>query len=253
MKRLRDAPISRGKPNSRSSSSRASTVMLCSGVLPKPMPGSSTIWLPGMPARAAMSSERAKNASISRMISMAGSARSRLCITMTAALCSATTLAMSGSRCRPQTSLAIAAPAPSAHATTADFMLSMETGVPRATTSPKHRAQPLQLFLGGHRLRAIGPGGLRADVDDVGTLGDHAAGLRQRALRRDELSAVGKGIRRDIEHAHHRRIRAATAARAVPDDPPGQVWRWSRSCGRFARSEHRSQVLAWMRRVGKAA
>ena len=43
MKRLREAPTSSGRPNDLSSASRAMAVMLCSGVLPKPMPGSSTI------------------------------------------------------------------------------------------------------------------------------------------------------------------------------------------------------------------
>ena len=42
---------------------------------------------------------------------------------------------MPGSRCRPQTSLAMAAPWSSAQATTADFMLSIETGTPSDTTS----------------------------------------------------------------------------------------------------------------------
>ena len=84
------------------------------------------------------------------------------------------------------------APASSAQATTADFMLSMETGTPSDDHVGQDRPQALQFFVGGDRLRAIGPGGFRADVDDVGALGDHAAGLRQRALRRDELSAVGK-------------------------------------------------------------
>ena len=56
----------------------------------------------------------------------------------------------------------------------------------------QYRPQPLQFFIGRDRLRAIGPGGFRADIDDVGALGDHAPGLRQRAIRRDELSAIGK-------------------------------------------------------------
>ena len=94
----------------------------------------------------------------------------------------------------------------------------------------------------------IGPGGFRADVDDVGALGDHAPGLRQRALRRDELPAIGKGIRRDVQHAHHGRIRPGQQRRAAPDDlpgrPQGRVWTWSRSCGRFARSAHGSQDAA---------
>src|SRR6202049_1895751 len=43
MKRLREAPPGGGRPSERSSSSRASAIILCSGVLPKPIPGSSTI------------------------------------------------------------------------------------------------------------------------------------------------------------------------------------------------------------------
>src|SRR5258705_13947688 len=64
MKRLREAPRRSGRPNDLSSSSRAMAMRLCSGVLPKPMPGSSTIFCLEMPARAAISSERAKNAAI---------------------------------------------------------------------------------------------------------------------------------------------------------------------------------------------
>src|SRR5215510_9582988 len=42
MKRLRDAPTRSGRPKLLNDSSRAITAMLCSGVLPKPTPGSST-------------------------------------------------------------------------------------------------------------------------------------------------------------------------------------------------------------------
>ena len=62
-------------------------------------------------------------------------------------------------------------------------MLSIETGMPSETTSASTGCKPPQFFLGRDGLlRAIGPGGFRADVDDVGALGDHAAGLRQRAV-----------------------------------------------------------------------
>src|SRR4051812_17120236 len=110
MKRLREAPTRMGRPNARSSSSRASAVMLCSGVLPKPMPGSSTISSVEIPAFAAVSSERAKKAAMSFKMSMAGSALSRLCMTITGTLRSASKRAMPASRCSPQMSLAIAAP-----------------------------------------------------------------------------------------------------------------------------------------------
>src|SRR4051794_29876046 len=69
------------------------------------------------------------------MMSISASTRSRLCIRITAQWRAANSVAMPGSRCRPHTSLAMDAPASSAQATTADFMLSMDTGMPRETTS----------------------------------------------------------------------------------------------------------------------
>src|SRR6185312_16223363 len=114
MKTFREAPTRSGRPNTLSSESCASTIRLCSCVLPKPMPGSSTMFSLMMPAR---------------------SARSRLCITITGALRAPIVPAMAPSRCRPQTSLAIAAPWSRAQATTSAFMLSMETGTPSATIS----------------------------------------------------------------------------------------------------------------------
>ncbi len=65
-------------------------------------------------------------------------------------------------------------------------------GDPERDGLGQYRPQTLQLFLGRDRLGAIGPGRFRADVDDVGAFGDHAPGLRQRALRRDKPAAVGK-------------------------------------------------------------
>jgi len=56
----------------------------------------------------------------------------------------------------------------------------------------EYRAQACQFFIGRDRLRAIGAGGLRADIDEVGALGRHAAGLRQCAVGCDKLSAIGK-------------------------------------------------------------
>src|SRR6266545_2386457 len=135
MKRLREAPIRSGRPNDLNSARRAMAVMLCSGVLPKPMPGSSTMLWRAMPARSAISSERSKKATMSAMMSIAGSARSRLCMMMTGTACSATTPALSGSRCRPQTSLTMLAPAASALTATLAFMVSIDTGTPSAVTA----------------------------------------------------------------------------------------------------------------------
>src|SRR6478609_1617310 len=132
MKRLRDAPTSSGSPKDLSSESRAMAVRLCSGVLPKPMPGSSTMLSRAMPARAAISSEREKKAAISAIMSIDGSASCRLCMMITGTPCSATTRAMSPSRCRPHTSLTIAAPDAIAQAATLAFMVSIDTGTPSA-------------------------------------------------------------------------------------------------------------------------
>src|SRR5581483_8409943 len=65
MKRLREAPTRIGRPKALNSSSRANAVLLWSLVLPKPMPGSSTMLPSGMPARRAISSERAKKPDMS--------------------------------------------------------------------------------------------------------------------------------------------------------------------------------------------
>src|SRR4051794_37399524 len=109
MKRLREAPTSSGSPKDRSRPSQPIASMLCSGVLPKPMPGSSTIQSRAMPACPAIASDRAKNSSISAMMSGAGSTASRLCMTTTGMPFWAMIAAMSLSRCRPHTSLIMAA------------------------------------------------------------------------------------------------------------------------------------------------
>src|SRR5262249_20817424 len=65
MRRLREAPTRSGRPNVFRRSSRAIAIMLCSAVLPKPMPGSSTMKSRGMPARAAVASGRSEKAALS--------------------------------------------------------------------------------------------------------------------------------------------------------------------------------------------
>src|SRR5674476_904263 len=59
MKRLREAPTNSGNPKRLNAASRAMQAMLCSGVLPKPMPGSSTMFSRAMPARSLEIAERA--------------------------------------------------------------------------------------------------------------------------------------------------------------------------------------------------
>jgi hypothetical protein len=89
----------------------------------------------GVEACAAISSERAKNATTSATMSMSGSALSRLCMTMTGTPRRATSGAIAGSRCSPQTSLTMAAPWSSAQPAISALMVSIETGRPSFTTA----------------------------------------------------------------------------------------------------------------------
>ena len=83
-------------------------------------------------------------------------------------------------------------------------MLSIEPAMPSATTLGEDRLQPRAFLLQRRSAGAsIGPGGFRADIDDIRALGDHAPCLRKRARRGKERAAIGKGIRRDVEDAHH--------------------------------------------------
>ena len=90
---------------------------------------------------------------MSATMSIAGSAASRLCMMMTGTPCSATTRAMSGSRCRPHTSLTMAAPASSAQAATCAFMVSIETGTPSADHGGQHRLEAPQFLVERNRRR----------------------------------------------------------------------------------------------------
>ena len=47
-----------------------------------------------------------------------------------------------------------------------------------------------------------GPRGFTADVDDVGAVGTQPEPVRDRRGRLDELPAVRKAVRGDVDHAH---------------------------------------------------
>ena len=128
MNDLRESPTRTGAPKRRKRSRFQMQEWFCSGVLPKPTPGSSSMRPNGTPAPAARLSERSKKRSTSSRMSIVPSARSRLCMTTTAEPVSATASAMPGSRCKPQTSLMTEAPSRAASRATAALPVSMEIG-----------------------------------------------------------------------------------------------------------------------------
>ena len=85
--------------------------------------------------------------------------------------CLATSGAMSGSRCRPQTSLTIAAPWSIAQAAIEALMVSIDTGRPSLTTAGTTGARRAFSSIRRYRNRiAIGARRLGSDIEDVGTL-----------------------------------------------------------------------------------
>ncbi len=132
---LRERPTRIGAPKPRKRSRFQMQEWFCSGVLPKPTPGSSRIRQKGTPAAAARLSERSKKRSTSSRMSIAGSASSRLCMTTTAEPVSATASAMPGSRCRPQMSLMAQAPSRAASRATAALAVSIEIGASRSASA----------------------------------------------------------------------------------------------------------------------
>ena len=168
-------------------------VKLCSAVLPKPMPGSSTIRSRGMPARAAMSSERRKKAVTSATMSIAGSTLSRLCMTMTGAR-------VVGDDARH---VGVALQAPNViddrraqverpggdggferidrHRNAERDDIGQERGQPRAFL--------LERYANG---TAIGPRRFRADIENIGAFRGETAGMRDGRLRIEKAAAVGK-------------------------------------------------------------
>ena len=67
-----------------------------------------------------------------------------------------------------------------------------------------HRQHAPQLFVGSDRL-GIGPRAFAADVEQVGAVGDQLQGVRDGRVAIEELAAVGKAVRRDVDDAHHQR------------------------------------------------
>ena len=71
-----------------------------------------------------------------------------------------------------------------------------------------HSAQHTGLLVGFADAFGSRTGGFRSDVDDVGTGFHHRLAMGFGRLRSKPEAAVGEGILRDVEHAHHQRALA---------------------------------------------
>ena len=71
--------------------------------------------------------------------------------------------------------------------------VSIDTGTPSADHRGQHGRQPRAFLLGRYpNGAAIRPGRFRADIENVRAFRHEPAGLRNRGLRIEEASAVGK-------------------------------------------------------------
>ena len=122
---------------------------------------------------------------------------------------------MPGSPCRPRTSLTIVAPALSAASATAGFIVSMERSAPlsfSASMTGMTRRNSSSALTGVAPLRVE----FAADVEDGRAFARQPQTLRNRRVGIEEQPAVGEGIRRDVDDAHHqRRARDPAAAPAA--------------------------------------
>ena len=103
-------------------------------------------------------------------------------------------------------SLIIAAPAAAAARITAGLRVSTASGIALGRQRLDERQHPVELFALGHG-RGSGPRRFAADVDEIGAVVPHLPRVRERALPLDIAAAIGKGVRRDVEDAHHERAR----------------------------------------------
>ncbi|MDT4877634.1 hypothetical protein FQZ97_1131680 [compost metagenome] len=73
---------------------------------------------------------------------------------------------------------------------------------------------PVQFLLHTDRCSA-GPRAFATDIDDIGALGQHQAGMGDGAGEPVMLATIGKAVRRDIENAHDDGLCAKQERRAV--------------------------------------
>jgi hypothetical protein len=68
----------------------------------------------------------------------------------------------------------------------------------------ENRKNPVQ-FLRSSSLRGSRPGGFAPNVEKVGPGTLHGESVLNRRFQMEKLVAIGKTIRRDVQHAHHQR------------------------------------------------
>ena len=113
----------------------------------------------------------------------------------------AATWVMRSSARPPETSLMSTAPASSARSATSARIVSTDTVTPCADQAGDDGDDAAQLLLGVDAQRT-GPGGLAADVDDVGALGDELEPVADGGVGVEPLAAVGEGVGGDVDHPH---------------------------------------------------
>ena len=127
----------------------------------------------------------------------------RQCMTTNGTPAAATTGIIAGSARPPLTSLTSVAPAATACSATAARIVSTLTSDACRGQFADHGEHPAQLLglvdPGGARA-----GGLAADVDQVGALGDQVEAVLDGDVRVEPPPAVGERVGRDVHHAHDR-------------------------------------------------
>ena len=154
MKRLREAPTSSGRPKLREFVEPRQRGHALLGRLAEADAGiEHDVGRRAMPALAAMSSERAKKADMSAMMSMAGSTWSRLCITITGQSRSAASVGHVGIALQAPDVVGDRARRSQARMpTTVGFHAVDRDGDAERDDIGQHRSQAFDFLLGGDRL-----------------------------------------------------------------------------------------------------
>ena len=139
---------------------------------------------------------------MSAKISTLSSFSARLCMMTTAAPVSATTAAMSGSFCRPHTSLMTTAPVSTARAATAALLVSMESGTSRMPANAVKTCSTRASSSAWVTEIAEGRVELSSDIHYVASGDDHALGMSDGGIESLKSAAIGERIRGQVQNSH---------------------------------------------------